>query len=50
MICVIAKVYLGVGEIGFMLCNLYVSLKKTSPGDINLMNLVCLISVLPGDT
>ena len=40
MICMIPKVNLGVGEMGFMFCDLYFSM-----GDINSMNLPCLTSV-----
>ena len=35
---------------GFMFCDLHVSLKNSSKGDINWMNLPCLASVLAGDT
>ena len=47
MICMLPKVNLEVGEMGFNFCDLYVSLKKTSSGDINSTNLT---SVLPGYT
>ena len=47
MICMISEVSIRVGEMGFMLCDLYVSLKKPSAGDIKLTNLPCLTSVLP---
>ena len=46
----IPKVNLGVGEMGFMFCDVYLSLKNPSPSDIVSMNLPCLTSVLPGDT
>ena len=46
----ILKVNLRVREMGFMSCDLYVSLILPFAGDINLMNLPCLTSVLPGDT
>ena len=37
----IPKVNLRVGEMGFMWCEIYVSLKLPFAGDINLMNLPC---------
>ena len=49
MICMIPKLNLGVGEIGFMFCDLHLSLYPLS-GDINLINLPCLTLVLPGNT
>ena len=48
LINMIPKVNLGVGEMGFVLCDLYISQKMQ--GDISSTNLPCLISVLPGDT
>ena len=48
-ICMIPKLNLGVGEIGFMFCDLHLSLYPSS-GDINLINLPCLTLVLPGNT
>ena len=44
------KVNLGVGEMGFMFCDLYVSLKKTFARDINSMDLHCLTSIWTSDT
>ena len=44
------KVNFQAGEMGFMFCNLYLSLKQTFAWDINSTNLPCLTSVLPGDT
>ena len=41
MICMIPKVNLGVGEMGFMFCDLYVSLKYPFVGDIHFTNLFC---------
>ena len=48
MICMIPKVNLGVGEMGFMFCDLYFSIKN--PFGIFSMDLPCLTSVLAGDT
>ena len=42
---VICKLNLGVGQMGFMFSDLY-----AFAGDMNLKNLPCLTSVLPGDT
>ena len=50
MICRMPNVNLEVGEMEFMFCNLYVNLNNSSVGDINLTNLPCLTSFLPGDT
>ena len=50
MICMMPNWNLGVGETGFLFCDLYVSLNNPLPGDINSTNLPCLTSVLPGDT
>ena len=50
MICMIPKVNLGVGEMGCMFCDLYISFQKTLPGDINSTHLPCLIPVLQDDT
>ena len=47
MICTIPFVNLWVGEMGLMFCDLH---NNPSTGDINLMNLPGLASVLPGDT
>ena len=44
------KVNLGVGEMGFMFCDLLFSLKYPFALDINSTHLLCLTSVLPGDT
>ena len=41
---------LGVGEMGFMFFLFICSSKITFAGDINPTNLLCLTSVLPGDT
>ena len=45
----IPKVNFGVGEMGFMFCELLVSLKYTFTLDISSTNLPCLTSVLPGN-
>ena len=50
MICMMSNVNLGVAEMGFLFCDLYVSLNNPLPVDINSTNLPCLTSVLPGDT
>ena len=50
MICMMPKVNLGVEEMEFIFCNLYVYLNNSSLGDMNLPNSPCLISFLPGDT
>ena len=46
----IPKVNLGVGEMGFMFCDLLVSLKQPYAGKIVSTNFPFLTSVLPGDT
>ena len=50
MICMMSIVNLGVGEMGFLFCDLYVSLNNPLPVNINSTNWPCLTSVLPGDT
>ena len=43
MICMIPKVNLGIGEIGFIFCDLYMFLlNNPMPGDTNLKNWTCL--------
>ena len=50
MICMIPTLNLGVGEMGFMFCDLHVFLNNPSSGVLNSMMLPCLTSILPGDT
>ena len=49
-ICKISKVNIGVGEMGFLFCDLKVCLNKSFARDINSTNVPCLTSLMPFDT
>ena len=50
MICMIPQLNIGVGKMGFMFCDLHISLNNPSLGHMNSMKLPCFTLVLSGDT